>query len=278
MKLHPAGAVPLTEGETAFRTSPLAMAVFAAVLAAAPVAAVTLWLTRGGLPWGVRAIAVVCALLFLVFAPAARRGFGRDNWILRLRPEGLALNIRSHWNAGLSGEDAVVAMIARQEVKGVRRVAGRRVVPGLSGRGRDESTAEEVVCLDVLLAHERTEELAEALRRERAHRGRGRAHFQHYPVRLVAPDCIRVTWRDRRGRVVPGIERALEVLSGSLLRLEHVELDQRSWRELEGGDLDGFVLELVESGDTMEAVKVLRLRHGWDLARAKTFVDDLRAA
>ena len=47
---------------------------------------------------------------------------------------------------------------------------------------------------------------------------------------------------------------------------------------MESAELEDYLLELVESGDRMSAVKLVRVRYGYGLTEARRFVDELAGA
>lgn len=211
-----------------------------------------------------------------VLGRGALRGLGPANWVLIARETGLAVKVRSFWNADLPSRDPVVAWIPREEIRALRRVERARPVPVGDGRDNAAGTERQAVrALDVLLTHERTEELAAACRRERSFRGEGRTHFHRYPVSVPAPGCVRVTWRDASARLSPSLDRALAFLARTFPVEEPLEIEGRDWRELEGEELDDLILELVQSGQEIRALHLVRLRYRMSLAEAKAFLGEL---
>ena len=62
---------------------------------------------------------------------------------------------------------------------------------------------------------------------------------------------------------------------GERLRIEEpVSLD-RGPVGGERAELEDYLLELVESGDRMSAIKLVRVRYGYGLTEARRFVDEL---
>jgi hypothetical protein len=224
-------------------------------------------------PWGFLGWlpGLVCLGIAALAWPGVRRGFGREHWAVRLRPGGIALRLRSYLNDDLPAEDPVVCWIPGAEIRALRRGRTERIVPG---DDHDRHLTEHY--LDIELTHASTAELAAALARERAACRRGRAHHHVYPVRLAAPDVVRVTWRDPHLALRPGLGRALEFLARHQ-RLAEPSESSLNWRELSDAQVDDLVLELCTMGSRMEAVELLRVRRGWDLTRARSFVEELAA-
>jgi hypothetical protein len=224
-------------------------------------------------PWGFLAWPVGLLMLCAVVPIAAgvRRGFRPGHWAVRLRPSGIALRLRSYLNDDLPAGDPTVCWIPVGEIHSVRRGRTQRVVPG---QRRDQLLVEQH--LDIQLAHAATQALAEALTRERQAPRRGRAHHQVHPVRLVRPDVVRVTWRDPRIALQPGLDGAMEFLL-RYVRVEEPLASAQDWRELSDEGVDELVLELASMGSRLEAVKLLHVRRGMELAHAREFVDQLAA-
>jgi len=256
----------------AFKTSPWGGLVMAVLFAGGTVTVV--WgAIRGTLAWMGWVFAVPFGLFALLMIRTAARSFGAANWVLIVKDTGLAVKIRSHLNSDLPHRDPVVAWIPRAEISAVRRVDGSRQVIS-SGQGSVTRTV-STVALDILLTHERTEELAAACKREKSFRGEGRVHFHHYPVLLPEPGVIRIPWSSQRQGIRPGIDAVLDLLRESYPLETQVTRSHKDWRVVEGEELDDLVLELVEAGDKIGAVKLLRLRAGMSLPEARRFVDEL---
>jgi hypothetical protein len=256
----------------AFKTSPWGGLVMAVLFAGGTAAVISgaIWGTLGWMGW---VFAVPFGLFALLMIKAAGRSFGAANWVLIVKDTGLAVKIRSHLNSDLPHRDPVVAWIPREEIRAVRRVDGSRKV--MSGGQGSVTRTVSTVALDILLTHQKTEELAAACKRERSFRGEGRAHFNHYPVLLPEPGVIRIPWGSQRQGIRPGIAAVLELLRESYPLEAELTRPEQDWRVVEGKELDDLVLELVEAGDKIGAVKLLRLRAGMSLSEARRFVDEL---
>ena len=93
----------------------------------------------------------------------------------------------------------------------------------------------------------------------------------------VPQDCIvRVIWKSRYDFVRPKLNEVLERISKHVNVLENqVQNTNEDWLELPDEQLDSRILQLVEAGDSLSAVKLLRLRGGYTITEAKQFVDEL---
>ncbi len=225
-------------------------------------------------PWGMLGWPIGALLAFCVanLWPGVRRGFGPRHWAVRLRSNGIAVRIRSYLNDDLAADDPTVCWIPSAEIRSIRCDRTRRLLPG--SRHRDLLVVEQH--LDVELVHDRTQRLGEALARERRSSRRGRAHHSVYPVRVVSPNVVRITWRDPRLALRPGLHHALAFL-GRHYRVEEPLARSVDWRKASEKEVDDLVLELCVMGSRMEAVSVLRLRRGMALEEARRLVEQLAA-
>lgn len=278
MKLYRKSGTPAYPATAVFRESRLQASIVVLVMTGFTAGAVWLGYAGEGLGrlflWGV--CVPSCLLVTLIALRVSRATFGPDNWLVRYAPDGLLIQLRSYLNSHLPDEDETVAWIPTSEIRAASRTDLRREVPD-SDRG---TTVEKSSYLDLRLRHPRTEELAEALRRERS-RGAGRdgslgkTKFHHYPVALPEPDLVRILWSGPRSRVRPGLGRILRLLS-ERVPLEEGSRIKRSIPEAsEGRALDDYIVELIETGDRIGAVKLVRLRYGYGLEKARIFVDEL---
>jgi hypothetical protein len=215
-------------------------------------------------------VGLPCLLVSALITPGVLRGLRGGHWVVRLRREGLALHLRSYLNADLPPDDPVVLWIERAEIAALVPLRQRRTLPGGDG---DRTMVEER--LEIRLVHARTAELAQALKRERTPRDRGRSHYHAHGVRLAAVDRIELTWRSANFLLRPGLKRFLRAAEVDY-RIEDLRASRLDdWRELDARAFDDLVLELCEQGDRFTAIRLLRERHGWHLTEARHFVDEL---
>jgi hypothetical protein len=245
--------------------------VLVAVLGLLGAAALAVPLAAG--PWGLLAWLLALPLLGLVALMAAGvgRGFARDHWAVRLRPGGVALSLRSYLNGDLPAGEPTVCWIPAAEIRCVRRGRTERLLPG--DRSLQQSVEHH---LDLHLAHADTAALAEALARERDAPRRGRTHHHVYPVRLAAPDVVRVTWRSPHLALRPGLDAALAYL-GRHLCVEAPEETAVDWRELDDAGVAELARDLARTGSRIDAIRLLRERTGLGLKEAVELVDQASA-
>ena len=211
-------------------------------------------------------------LIFVLIAwHTAKASFLSSSWRLRATTQGLYVKTRSFLNHGLSADDPVVVYLPKAEIIGIRehRIWARR--PGTD----DSETIQRMVFLEILLHDEDLGELVELLKRERAiepGKKSGVAMIaRHYPVRVLPGGIVQVDWSG----LSPGLKRAVTLLSGVYPVLDGQRTRQQRFTELDKTAKEDRLLELVERGETIGAVKLAKELYGYDTTDAKAFVDDL---
>jgi hypothetical protein len=103
--------------------------------------------------------------------------------------------------------------------------------------------------------------------------GRPKTRYQHVPVRMPSPTTMELEWA-----VAPSVATLLALLNdhgivtGTTKRtLDYAHLDALTREEQEK-----CLLDLVESGNMIAAVRAARRLYGYDLMQAKEFVNGLR--
>jgi hypothetical protein len=224
-------------------------------------------------PWGYAAWTLGLPLfgLSLVALRGALRGLGGQTWVVRARPDGILLHLRSYLNGPASEAERVIAWIPREEIRRIRACTRSLRLP--------EDRREDVVWrerhLELELVHANTGELERALALERRPRRRGRAHFGAHAVSLPRPDLVRVAWRGPTIALRPGLERAREHLAERFPTEPLGAVVDVNWRHLDEAGIDALVRELCLRGSRIEAMQLLAVRRGWPWKRAKEFVDEL---
>jgi len=274
MKFVPSERVRFTPGDVLFRQS--VRAPLAAMLLLL-LAAVGLFLVgiAGGLPVVVAVLGGSSLLLFgALSAVMVRRARSPANWLLACDGRRVLIKFRSYLNAAFPAEVAHVLEIALADVEAVQATQSEL-------RGQDsarEALRERLLFLDVQLRPGADlSELQERLRRERQLRS-GRTAWRHYPVSVLDDRTIRIEWRTKRTRIVPGIDRALQLL-GSPARQEHgpreyVELGGAG-RKVESKEAMHQVRALAEQGRIVEATLLAKRAFGWSTAEARQRIEEL---
>lgn len=212
------------------------------------------------------------SMLLLVYARAALRS---SNWLLKSNPERLLIKIRSHLNDHFPQEDPVIISLANSEVTWIRKYRETMSAPDTELTGTAEHLSRWTY-LELQLADTvDISKLQDALQAERNRQaptiGRTRTKHKHYPVKITDSGILRLEWNGIR----PGIDKALRILGTRFTRQPEQRVRATHWNDLEGKALDDRIVDLVEKGHTTAAVALVRMKYGYDLSRAKAFVDEL---
>lgn len=278
MRLLRARELQPMPGERVFRHSRLGPLVlwcaFAAPLAFLVQASGTVLATLRELPWYawlvlgpfVLGVGALYALPLAFLAATAQRAFGPSNWLVRVAPDGLALNLRSYQNAHFPDDAPSVLWLDWSELACVREA--RDVTPVEDSR----ETPGRTRWLELELAPgTETTALADAVRHERERRGperrrlgiTSRSRSGHVPVFVPEPGRVHVDWL---GHALLG------ELARHAIRAERRTLDRRSRA---GAPLEERLLELVRRGDGLAAIRLLRDEERLSLLEAKQRLDSL---
>ena len=274
MRFVPSERVRFTPADVIFRQS--VRAPLAAMLLLL-FAAVGLFLAgiAGKLPAVVSGLGGSGLLLFSALsAVMLRRAHSPANWLLACDGRRVLINFRSYLNAAFPAEVAHVLEIPLADVEAVQATQSEL-------RGQDsarETLRERLLFLDVQLKPGADlSELQERLRRERQLRS-GRTAWRHYPVSVLDDRTIRIEWRSKRTRIVPGIDRALPLLGGAAHQAhgprEYVELGGAG-RKVESTEAMHQVRMLAEQGRIVEAILLAKRAFGWSTAEARQRIEQL---
>lgn len=234
--------------------------------------------TAGLSLWIVVPMLVVDSLLLKWLAMIALNAFRPENWLLRISPDGLWINIRSHHNRKFAPAQTVL-FVPYLEIAGVNSRTVKRLE---KNNGRNTSWTDQF--LEVRLHDAAPPEVATEISEERRRRTTG-SHFggfitssgrnNHVPVTLPSDDLLRLTWRGRFDFVVPSLAKTLGELAAECTIVEPVVEGPADMQTLSAAEVDRQILERVEHGDTLAAVQLLRDQRGMTLKQAKDFIDEL---
>lgn len=193
-----------------------------------------------------------------------------SGWTLKDAPDGLYLNLRSYLNHHLPGDDPTVLHLAADDILLIVPVYQNVQIPLRDGGVMRTTLAH----LDVHLRRPADASLGDTLRSERTRDRRGepgRRRLSHdYPVRLAAPDRVRVAWRIR-----PAVEHAADRLSD---RYPVSEMQRVKLPSLEGMDeaaREALIREFWEFGERAIAVRMARQHLDSSRATAEGWVQAL---
>ncbi len=264
-------ALPHPPGSVIFRASRLALTIAAVTLTGAGVAYG--WFVFAGAPWPFWVgFALYVLIVMPIYVVMCFRSLSRHNWLLRVSPEGLAVRFHS-WARGRAGGDASeVVLLSWAEIEHVQRVD--EVMREQTSDGTQKWTRK---ALEVHVAPELSDEiglaLLESLRGTSERSGRVRGGVRHHPVRWVEDGVIRLTLRGKNDFVRPGPAAAERALAQYVRVAPGIKIDRGSTKDLDDAGFRAKLYDLVDSGQTIQAVRHVRERRGCSLAEAKAEVD-----
>lgn len=261
----------------------LGIAVLSAILVGAPV----MWrLLEAPWPlWG------GCAALALALVPLLLHDLllrlRSSNWLLWIRRDGLWINFRSYQDAHAPDDAPAVVHVPFSEIKNIQPLVESYTTPS-GDRGSSVHRREES-----LLIHLKDNDagaLREALAAERSRKPAERtvlgfihiaSKATHFPVSVSEPSMIRLAWRGSQGNCVsPNLKRVLEhvdqVANARIaIATEPQRQDLPSWDEMDEAQLDELIRRHVESGDRIEAIRLLVRRKGYSTTEAHRRIEAL---
>ena len=208
----------------------------------------------------------------------AIKSLRNTNWLLQIAPDGLWINLRSYLNRDFAPA-ATVLFVSYAEIASVSQQAVKR----------SECTGDRTVVwtdryLDVQLVDPAVAEVAAEIAEERRRTLPG-THFgglvtsnsrsNHVPVAMPSEQVLRLAWRGRYDFVVPSLKKTLRELTAHCTITDSTLQDVTDVNTLSDQELDRLILDSVETGDTLGAVKLLREKRDYSLKDAKEFVDEL---
>jgi hypothetical protein len=224
----------------------------------------------GGFPWFVWGGCAVVAALFVPWILAvALAKFRSTNWLLRLGPDGLWINLRCWQNHHLP-EAATVLHLRYEEIASAHRHVETWSTP--SEPSSDTGTYWNQESLELSLVSGETREIARALADERGRRAGIKG--PHQAVTVPAAGVVRLGWRGVGNDVVPPLTRVLDELSRRVKVDAPTRKNHAFWRQLSEAELDELVAQLVRSGDDIEASRLLIRRRGCSATEAHQLVEE----
>ncbi len=279
MKLISIGDLPHGGVAKSFGYRPWGALIMLAMVLACPAVPVVLVVEKvdifgGGMPWWgwvlASPIGLVGLVIWVVVLGASWQAVGacfrRSNWVMRVAFEGLYLQFRSYLNHHFPEEGPTVVHLPWGDIAAVQRTVHRTLSVG--NRGRSEMKMASY--LDLHLTHTDTEPLRQAVAQEAARKppkkGRTSSRFHHVPVQVPEPGVVRVEWRGR------GMIKALQ----NRVPIRPRRRTGCGCGDSPGGDdVDGQIIDLIEQGRRMAAIRTVRHRYRMSLTEARDFVDDL---
>lgn len=208
------------------------------------------------------------SLIMLFHAKASMRP---SNWLARFSSDQLIIKFRSHLNDHFSDEDKVVAVIPVQEIEWVRKYRDILSVPRKNGSKLEICYYLELKLEGKIDVTPLNDELRAERNRVPPKIGNSMSKHKHNPVTLHDSNRLRLDWTG----ISPGIKKTLKKISRNVSVKSDHTCKAPHWSELEGKDLEDRILHLISKGSTIDAISLVRARLGYDLSKAKGFIDDL---
>lgn len=242
------------------------------------IGAAAIWFAPAKLLWLKIVVTATLALLAMLAATWLRATFDDQNWLVRLGDMGLRVKFRSYLNRRWSSDDVVVVQIERREIEFVRS-AHERVISHAANNGHNNGAQTEGFSyLDLKLRDDvDTSELKQRLMEERDRKApAGRTKFHDVPVRVADDHIVRITWSSVSRRTTPRLKAAVQRI-GALAPIApslRLVTDLRV-TPTEAHEREDLIVQLVERGKTIQAIRETRRLYGYPLAEAKQFVESL---
>ena len=224
-------------------------------------------------------ISVIAVIVLPIVCGDTYAALLHSNWVFAYGPGGIWVNLRSYRNHRLKQADTVVHF-SFDELEAAQEDIVRRS----EDMGDGTMTWREFsLCLQ--LRKSNVDRLMQAIASERNLKSTTKllcglitisGRSNHTPVRVTSTGSVRIMWRSRYDFVRPGLSKVLNRLSKYVHVPEsHPGSTEPDWRTLSSQQFDDRILELVEAGETIAAVKLLKLRRGYSVTQARRFVDEL---
>ncbi len=212
-------------------------------------------------------IAGVIAVMLLVTRRMVTARYQPTNWLARVGPSGVYLQYRSYLNHRLPPQDRTVVFLPFAEIRAARRVSETRRTPDSDGG----TVTRRLTWAELRLQGDLTA-LREALAEEHRRRPARGGLWLDYPLRITAEAALQVRWD-----VTPGVERFLQALgSHAIVEPSRVTNTDFDWIDsLSAQDQRLRLIDLVQAGDSLTAIRLARKIHGFSLAESKDFVESL---
>lgn len=253
---------------------------------------VVLWLFLAGLPllaivvarptlWIFVPVLVYVAWITRAMARLSLKAFRNSNWVLRIAPDGMWINLRSYQNREFPPAPVVlfvpyveIANVAEHRVKQSDRTSRSSKRSTWTDRFLDIRLREPAIPeLEKEIAEERRRKLTRELLGSEI---RSHSRANHVPVTVPNDSTIRVAWRGMGDYVVPSLETVLQELAEYCTVESPTERNLADVEAMTPDQIDALILERVEHGETIAAMKLLEEKKGFTTTEAKNFVDELK--
>jgi ribosomal protein L7/L12 len=220
-------------------------------------------------------IAALLLVFLWIYQTMVIARFLPTNWLVRVTDRGLYIKFRSYLNHHFPESDATVVYVPFRDVRLTTVVRELQEVPDSDGRGTStrRRTVVEIELKDDVpeigkaLASERRAEAPKVARWYGSTAGK----YRHYPVSMPTPRIIAVEWG-----VKPRAPVFLSVMAvHAPVAASETTRDYTALGALKQHEQESRLLELMEQGQVVDAIRVARSIYGYDLTQARDFVEGL---
>lgn len=201
--------------------------------------------------------------------------FHPSNWLVRMSNAGLFLQFRSYLNHHFSEADRTVVFIPYHEIRSASLVDERIDVPyrDLDRPLAEKSTERHRRLVEIELSGD-TALLVKAISDERARRPPNATLYKDYPVRMSSPTRVQVEWS-----ITPRAEVFLDAMRQhtSIAAPEAKRQDFGSLAGLSRYEQEARLLELIDAGQTIDAIYIARKLYSYSLLQARDYIENLRS-
>jgi len=239
-----------------------------------------MWHKYGELPFF---FVVVSGGFLALFSLICFRHFTRTlapaNWVAAIGPDRILIKFRSYLNADLPAEDQQVISLWFSEIE-AGRITKQRLKYYRSQR--DGAATEYHTYFDFIVRDSSLQPLKDRLKYEHtAMVTRDRiickvsSKAQHYPVSVPDERTIRILWRSPASHVVPSVRKLADLLARQRVTIRAAERQVCDYTKSASSDPESKILELVEKGKKIAAVRLAEKLYGYNTTEAKQFIEGL---
>ena len=265
--------VPETAVGATFRYSRMTAALVAGLMLSGGGALLAVGQLQGN-PFAYYLAALVFVFLWIYQSMVLAR-FRSTNWLARVTDRGLYVKFRSYLNHHFPDGDPTVIYIPFREMSLTRVVRELLKTTDTDGSGSNfrRRTVIEIELKDDAPEIERAlaaERNAPAAKIARWY-GNSAGRYRHYPVRMATQRIVAIEWG-----VTPRPATFLGMMAvHTPVEASEITRDYTALGGLTRDEQESRLLELIEAGDEMDAVRLTRSLYGYDLTAAKRFVEGL---
>jgi ribosomal protein L7/L12 len=270
MRIYPVNQAKVVPEDVVFRESRVWMVMGLLLVAIFPAVGVFLLMGRGPKMFGWY-FTIVGALVLLWMLWKAGGVFSAGNWVVRIYGQRILIKI------GMPrSDDPARVFVAEFQAKEMEWVRVHRQVTTMREGG--EIVAHSYAWLELKPREMDLAEVKRCVQTASAPRvWRGWQATTPMPVSVTSEGVVRVEWSSKHSVLAPSLKRAVAVLGEVVpVMAEVMEREDFTKSDADKKKLEQRIMELVERGEMIEAVKVARGLYGFSLAEAKAFVEELR--